>query len=164
MEINKILQADVLDIIFEGRNKDYGAYDLRKTYNRRLIKALSVTGSVILLVLMVYFLSAMNSRKVIKPPAVDDVELTTVEKKKDEVILPPPPKVEPPKVAMKQFTPPMIVHDKDVRPDEKPPEQDKLDDTKIGTANVDGVKDDGMTAPPPSDGGKGLVEAPKKDA
>ena len=40
MEANKILQADVLDIIFEGRNKEYGAYDLRKTYNRRLITAL----------------------------------------------------------------------------------------------------------------------------
>ena len=30
MEQGKILTADVLDIIFEGRNKDYGAYDLRK--------------------------------------------------------------------------------------------------------------------------------------
>ena len=27
MEINKILTADILDIIFDGRNKDYGAYD-----------------------------------------------------------------------------------------------------------------------------------------
>ncbi len=40
MEINKILSADVLDIIFEGRNKDYGAYQLRKTYNKRLMTAL----------------------------------------------------------------------------------------------------------------------------
>ena len=31
MDINKILSADVLDIIFEGKNKEYGAYDLRKT-------------------------------------------------------------------------------------------------------------------------------------
>ena len=36
MEINKILTADILDIIFDGRNKDYGAYELRKTYNKRL--------------------------------------------------------------------------------------------------------------------------------
>ena len=33
MEANKILKADILDIIFEGKNKSYGAYELRKTYN-----------------------------------------------------------------------------------------------------------------------------------
>ena len=33
MDINKILTADVLDLIFEGRYKEYGAYELRKTYN-----------------------------------------------------------------------------------------------------------------------------------
>ena len=53
MEINKILTADILDIIFEGRNKDYGAYDLRKTYNKRLRIALLVTAVVVLLLLRV---------------------------------------------------------------------------------------------------------------
>ncbi|RYY09942.1 MAG: energy transducer TonB, partial [Chitinophagaceae bacterium] len=33
MDINKIMSADILDIIFEGRNKEYGAYELRKGYN-----------------------------------------------------------------------------------------------------------------------------------
>ena len=33
MDSNKILSADMLDIIFDGRNKEYGAYELRKTYN-----------------------------------------------------------------------------------------------------------------------------------
>ena len=52
MDINKILSADVLDIIFEGRNKAYGAYDLRKTYNSRITKALIYTGAVILLIFL----------------------------------------------------------------------------------------------------------------
>ena len=30
MEANKILNADILDLIFEDRNKEYGAYDLGK--------------------------------------------------------------------------------------------------------------------------------------
>ena len=34
MEANKIMSADILDILFEGRNKEYGAYELRKSYNR----------------------------------------------------------------------------------------------------------------------------------
>jgi periplasmic protein TonB len=41
-----ILKADVLDILFENRNKSYGAYELRKHYDRRLRKAI---GAVLLL-------------------------------------------------------------------------------------------------------------------
>ncbi|TAG11863.1 MAG: energy transducer TonB, partial [Sphingobacteriia bacterium] len=29
MDVNKIMTADVLDLIFDGKNKEYGAYDLR---------------------------------------------------------------------------------------------------------------------------------------
>ena len=95
---------------------------------------------------------------------VEDVQLEDVkEEKKDEPPPPPPPKVEPPKVEMAKFTPPKIVKDNEVKEEEKPPEQEKLEDTKIGTVNQEGVKDDGITAPPVSDAGKGVVEAPKKD-
>lgn len=40
MNSNTILKADILDIIFEKRNKLYGAYDLRKFYPNRLKLAL----------------------------------------------------------------------------------------------------------------------------
>ena len=40
MEANQILKADILDILFDGKNKAYGAYDLRKTYNKRITYAL----------------------------------------------------------------------------------------------------------------------------
>lgn len=43
MKPEVILQSDVLDIIFENKNKDYGAYALRKNYNTRLIQALGGT-------------------------------------------------------------------------------------------------------------------------
>ena len=33
MDANKILGADILDLVFEHRNKEYGAYHLRKAYN-----------------------------------------------------------------------------------------------------------------------------------
>ena len=52
MEANKILSADILDLIFEDRNKDYGAYELRKTYNRRITRALIITASIALLALL----------------------------------------------------------------------------------------------------------------
>jgi protein TonB len=34
MEANQILQSGFLEILFEGRNKSYGAYDLRKRITR----------------------------------------------------------------------------------------------------------------------------------
>lgn len=43
MKTASILKADLLDIIFENRNKDYGAYQLRKYYHERLYKALGIT-------------------------------------------------------------------------------------------------------------------------
>jgi periplasmic protein TonB len=50
MKTDAILKADVLDIIFENRNKSYGAYTLRKFYNNRLYKALgAMVGFVIIL-------------------------------------------------------------------------------------------------------------------
>ena len=164
MEVNKILNADILDIIFEGKNKEYGAYELRKTYNKRLIKALIGTAIVILLMFIGYFVSNLNDGKKAKAVVVQDVQLEDVqEEKKNEPPPPPPPKVEPPKVEITKFTPPKIVKDNEVKPEEKPPEQEKLEDTKIGLTNQEGVKDEGITAPPPSDAGKGVVEAPKKD-
>ena len=38
-----ILKTDVLDIVFEKRNKLYGAYPLRKFYKNRLFGALIIT-------------------------------------------------------------------------------------------------------------------------
>ncbi|RYF80875.1 MAG: hypothetical protein EON98_12995 [Chitinophagaceae bacterium] len=43
MEARQIIQADYLDMLFAGRNKNYGAYKLRKTYYKRLWTALAVT-------------------------------------------------------------------------------------------------------------------------
>jgi periplasmic protein TonB len=163
MEVNKILNADILDIIFDGRNKEYGAYDLRKTYNKRLAIALISLGALILLLFVGYVLAGVigsNNKK--QDMVVQDVQLEDVkEEKKNEPPPPPPPKVEPPKVEMAKFTPPKIVPDEKVKEDEKPPEQEKLEDTKIGAVNQEGIKDEGLAVP--VDQGKGVVEAPKKD-
>ena len=47
MKIDAILKSDILDIIFENRNKTYGAYTLRKFYNNRLYKALGAMFGVV---------------------------------------------------------------------------------------------------------------------
>src|SRR4028119_646929 len=166
MEANKVLSADILDIIFEGRNKEYGAYELRKTYNRRFVIAM---GSMIALLILFFVLSVVASKVSetdTKEMIVQDVQLEEIkqeEKKEEPPPPPPPPPPEPPKVEMAKFTPPKIVKDEEVKEEEKPPEVEKLEDTKIGAINQEGIKDEGIVAPPVSDAGKGVIEAPKKD-
>jgi protein TonB len=164
MEANKILGADILDIVFEGRNKEYGAYELRKTYNRRLTIALIGMAVLCALLFLGYILANTISSGEEKAIVVKDMQLEELkQEEKKEVPPPPPPKPpDPPKVEMAKFTPPKIVKDEEVKEEEKPPEIEKLEDTKIGTINQEGVKDEGIVAPPVSDEGKGVVEAPKK--
>ena len=63
MKSDKILQSDVLDIIFDGKNKKYGAYELRKSYNSRVSKSLILTLS---LVLIFFIVGAMLPSKEIE--------------------------------------------------------------------------------------------------
>ena len=164
MEVNKILSADILDIIFDGKNKSYGAYDLRKTYNKRITYALVVTISICIFIFLVIFLANNFHSEKKAEIIVQDVNLEDLkkdEKKNEPPPPPPPPKQEPPKVEITKFTPPKIVKDEEVK--EQPPEQEKLEDTKIGTTNQEGAKDDGMVAPVVESKGTGVVEAPKQD-
>ena len=164
MEVNKILSADVLDIIFEGKNKDYGAYELRKTYNRRITRALIITASVTVLALGGSILaSVMNSNDSNK---VKFDEMTIQEVKQEDKKEPPPPppppppKQEPPKVEMKQFTPPIIKKDEEV--EKPPPPQEELKEAKIDVVNQEGIKDENI-APIQIDEGKQIVEEKKEE-
>lgn len=164
MEAKKILDADILDIIFDGKNKEYGAYPLRKSYNKRLAAALVLMGSSLLLLVVGSVLAnAVNGNKDIKIQVADVIELTKVEPKKQEVIPPPivPKTAPPPKIATIKITPPRIVPDEQVKEDEKPPEVEKANDAKISSMNQEGTKDDGTIAPPVEKGNTGPVIAPK---
>ncbi|MBL7743333.1 MAG: energy transducer TonB, partial [Chitinophagaceae bacterium] len=46
MTPKQILSANLLDIIFDDRNKAYGAYELRVTYPQRIKKAMLFTFAV----------------------------------------------------------------------------------------------------------------------
>lgn len=160
MEANKILSADVLDLVFEGRNKDYGAYDLRKTYNRRITRALIITASVAILALGGSFLASAMKGKDDKKVKMNEMTIQDVkqEEKKEPPPPPPPPppKQEPPKVEMKQFTPPVIKKDEEV--EKPPPPQEELKEAKIDVVNQEGIKDEGIVAPTVIDEGKQIVE------
>lgn len=54
MKGDKILQTDLLDIIFEHRNKQYGAYVLRQNENKYLLKGMLSVLFVVLLLVFIY--------------------------------------------------------------------------------------------------------------
>lgn len=164
MDVNKILNADFLDILFDGRNKEYGAYELRRSYNKRLTVAISA----MILIALLIFLGSVISKEAEKNKKakmeVQDVKLEEVKEqpKNEPPPPPPPPKMpEPPKIEIAKFTPPKIVKDEEVKEDEKPPEIEKIEEAKIGTINQEGTKDDGIVAPPVESKGTGDVVAPK---
>src|SRR5436190_22068238 len=163
MEANKILNADILDLIFEDRNKDYGAYDLRKTYNRRILKALIITASIALLALLGSLLAkafkSKNSNVVQHEITLQDIK---EEEKKQDIPPPPPPKPPPPpQVEMAKFTPPKIVKDEEVT--EVIQENKELENKKIDVVNQEGIKDNDIATPTQIDEGKQVIEEKKED-
>jgi protein TonB len=162
MDINKILSADVLDIIFEGRNKDYGAYELRKTYNTRLTKALIFTA-ILLAVLLIPFVVSSLLPKSDKKDVVEVVDTQIAEiKQKDPTPPPPPPPPiappPPPAVNQVKFTPPVVKKDEEVRKDEKPP--DITDKAAISSETIKSDNTQQIVQAPIDDKGTGVVQAP----
>ncbi len=148
--VDKILQTDFLDLLFDKKNKIYGAYELRKQYNRRLLIALLIVVSSILLTALSVYLGGVISSSLKKKKEIEIREVVLEDLKKEEPKAPPPPpppKPPEPKVEMKKFTPPKIVPDEQVKEDEKPPEVKELADTKISTVNQEGLKTEVVEAP-----------------
>ncbi len=108
MNSETILQSDVLDIVFEKRNKLYGAYTLRKFYNNRLFKSMGITLGV------VTFLCAFTLIPEKKHVLIDfnETVLINIQDPMTKVI--PPKELPKPKkviIPQKIFVPPTIVAD-----------------------------------------------------
>jgi protein TonB len=156
MEKSNILNADVLDILFDGRNKEYGAYDLRRTYNKRMVTSITVMLSSVCIVSMSF---AFGGKKADddKPYMTKDIELASVETPKKPIEIPPPPAPKPPAppahIDLKTIknTAYDIVADDKVPENEKPPQVTDLDNAIIGTFNKNGDQSDGTVIAPPGD-------------
>lgn len=162
MEPNKILQSDVLDLLFEDRNKEYGAYELRKKYNKRILLALAITAALCIAAVGATLLAKTISSGDDKEVVVRDVELKNIAEEPPPPPPPPPPKTPPPppQIELTKFTPPVIKKDEEVQKQEVPP-QEELPDTHIAEISQEGEKSNEMV--PPVIDPKGTVEPPKVD-
>lgn len=167
MQTNQILSASLIDILFDGRNKDYGAYYLRSTYEKRIKRSLIVTFTVSALIIGSTLLANSMKKKDNNYRMTPGVVLTDIpDEKKPEKLPDPPKQPEPEPVKTERLTPPVITPDEEVQT--PPPSQTDLKDAEIGLDKQDGKIDDGIDKPAViSDGqGKGLIETkpePKDD-
>ena len=165
MDINKILNSDYLDILFEGRNKSYGGYELRKKYPERMRNAAIVGISVIALIVAGPAIASLLSSKGDKKPVAMMKQVTLAEPPPIDPKKPPPPpppaEPPPPVKPTVKFTPPVIKKDEEVKEDEKQPDVKELKDASAGVkteaGDVNGI-DPGIVDKPGT--GTGAVEAP----
>ncbi len=136
MTNKEILQADMLDILFEHRNKLYGAYALRKTYDRRLGIALSAALLTVFISVAVSFLKKNNEAN---GPVINDpgMIIKTIEIEKEKEPEKPKEKVKP-QVATKDYQPIIIVKDKDA--DSVIVQNNELENAAIANKTQDGDK------------------------
>lgn len=144
-----LISSDWVDLVFEGRNKAYGAYRLRKSTTKRNI--LAMVAVVILLIVAFIILTVKNfvDEQRAKVAMTQVTELTNYDQpKKKAEVKQKKVEVEPERVVERvkssiKFTAPVIKKDEEVKPDEELKTQDELMSTKtaIGTFDVKGNDD-----------------------
>ena len=140
-----------VDMVFAGKNKEYGAYQLRKGTSGRNIKAL------LILVIAAALVGGFLAWKVIEQKQAEEqqaymeaMELAKLQqqaKKEEKKKEPVKPKVEmkkeiPVARETQKFTAPVIKKDELVKEENQVKQMDKLDEkVAVGTENKEGVKD-----------------------
>ncbi len=138
MTSKEILHADLLDILFENRNKEYGAYALRKNYDQRMTTAL-----VIMLILggVFSFFALQKGNNLIEPTVpeiIPDIITLIIPPKPDEPELPAtPPKATRNKPLATVKSTAVIQIEKDLLITDVP-DQQELSEKIIDVVNVDG--------------------------
>lgn len=148
MEKKFTSRNDILDILFANRNKAYGAYELRMTYNKRMKLALSLMFMVCLLFTVGSILAKNKTDKNERMYVVGEFELSKVEEHPVEEVKPPEPEIEKPKIAQEILTDPKIVKDELVNEDEVMLAVEEYESVKIGLQKIEGAEDVGIVAPP----------------
>lgn len=148
-----LISNEWADIVFQGRNKVYGAYQLRRGTSKRNIWAMVFVAAVAAVAYL--GLAAYNSYQAAQKAKFEaEMEASLIETKKQAKV---EKKTVTPKVEQVQkvekvkssiaFTPPVIKKDSEVKPEEEMKTQDELKETKtaIGAFDVKGNDEAGGT-------------------
>jgi protein TonB len=111
MATEKINAPAFDDIVFEDRNKEYGAYSLRKKYSRNVIISMGIGTVILATVIITPYLNAKAADNAAKR-AERQVELKMENlDQPNETVAPPPPPPPPPADVVQQakYVPPVVV-------------------------------------------------------
>lgn len=142
---------DLDEIVFEKRNKDYGAYEIRKKYNRRINRAFLISLLIMLIAVSIPTILSLINNALDNVEMQQNVELNMLQEPppldKDEPPPPPPPPEPPPPVQETiKFTPP-VVTEEPIKEEDIPPPQEEITNagktTQEGTEGVIELPDEG---------------------
>ncbi len=103
---------DFDDLIFESRNKEYGAYQLRKRYNSVLITGIIISSMIFSSLIVLPFVLKNKTDHVVSGGMYTvQVQMENLESPIEEIIIPPaPPPPEPARVQeIVKYVPPVVV-------------------------------------------------------
>ncbi len=122
------------EIVFQNRNQEYGAYTLRRDYDKRMVFIMLGLILGIGLTFGTYLFIKNMPEEVIELPKTDDKTFAIPAPPEEEV--PPPPKEElpPPEEKTVAFMPPVVV---DIPVEDEIPPQEEMEDTKASDKTND---------------------------
>lgn len=148
MDNTQIARASLNDIVFEGRNKAYGAYVLRRLYNKHVTRALLIAIAVFALLVSFPLIARMFRDETVVEEDKNLKENVLMDAPPLDQTKPPPPPPPPqapppppPKLSTIKFTPPVVKKDEEVRKVEEIPDQKELEDKVVSTVTVKGNTD-----------------------
>jgi protein TonB len=99
------------DIVFEERNKEYGAYKLRKKYNRTVLVALLIGTIIIATAIITPYINAKAlENRAKRAERQVEIKMENLDQPNDVVAPPPPPPPPPADVVQQQkYVPPVVV-------------------------------------------------------
>lgn len=129
------------DLIFKGKNKEYGAYELRKNSSRRHIRALIIVaaGAALVMIIPALIKSVIpqhTKEQVLEVTTLSNLQMETKVPEENQIRTieaPPPPVLK----STIKFTPPVIKADKDVRDEEEIKTQEELTTSKLSISVAD---------------------------
>ena len=135
-----------VDLVFEGKNQNYGAYQLRKSTGSRNVKAMLIMLAIGIAIAAFVAIKGVVENAMKQDVAIEaDVELAKLaEKKEAKVEKKEEPKIEKVEVekvkSSVKFVPPVIKKDSEVKPEEELKSQEELNktNTAIGAFDVKG--------------------------
>ncbi len=146
-----LISRDWTEMVFEGRNKEYGAYRLRKNAGKRnlyslitiFIAALAIWGGISLVKFVESRTKSVAQTSVAELSALNQPKKKAEVKQQKKVKLEQPEKVVERVKSSVKFTAPVIKKDDEVKPEDELKTQDELMNTKtaIGALDVKGNDD-----------------------